>query len=169
MTTDPVLHQLQQARPATYADDGWAASRSGQQLLADIHRATRRDARRPSRGVLIATSAAALVAAGGATAFAVVQARTPVDRHAVLCNQTASLTANGARITVRGDSPTAAIAACAAQWTTLWPDTPKPPAFAVCVYPATPSSAGGGQVVLPSQPGISNAQLCAAAGANQVA
>lgn len=103
---------------------------------------------------------------GAATAFGVTHERHPVDAHTVLCSQSASLKSDGAGITVAQGSASAAVAACSDRWAQLWPDTAKPAAFAICVYPATPGNTGGGQVVFPAKPGLDNDQTCRAVGAD---
>ncbi len=170
MTTDSIMVQVQEARPDTYADDGWAASNEGIRALAEIQRRALVQPRHRRRSLLVFGGATVLVAAGGAAAVAVVVAkgRAPVNRHVVLCNQSASLTANGAIIKVAGSDPAQARAACAAQWNSLWPSTPRPGAFAVCVFPRGKGGSGGAQVVLPAEVGSTDALACAKVGAQPV-
>jgi len=170
-TTDPLIDQLATMRPATYADDGWAHSHAGLDVLAEIRRSVAEPRRRPSRTAKVGVVAAALLVGGGATAtgFALATGREPVSRASVLCSQTASLQSNGAGIKTLGTSPRDAIAACSARWTELWPSTPKPANFAVCVYPKTEHGEGGSLLVIPAGAGVSNDAACAAAGADQVA
>lgn len=163
--TDHLTAELASLRPHTIADDGWADSHVGHTALEAVHARVAsepRSRRRPLRLWAVAAAGVA-VFAGGAAAVAAISSSAPNDRHMVLCNQSASLTVDGAGVSVDEGTPAAAAAACAAKWSRIFPGTLQPARFAVCVYPAS-MQGGGGQVALPADADSTDQEVCAAAG-----
>lgn len=167
MSTDQTTQLLQAARPATEADHAWAFSPHGMHTLTSIqHRITREstvDPRtsRTKRGLILAAVGAAVA---GSLAFTVLHVREPAAAGVAMCNQTASTTSNGAGVELTDPTPAGARAACDQRWIELWPNTPRPAAFAVCTFPASDGNTGGGQVVIPARSGQANDAACTAAG-----
>lgn len=165
MPADEMDALLHRARPDTAADRSWIDSTDGHIVLATIHQRINETVTSPRarvrRAVLVAVVGAT---AAGSSAFTALHVRQAADTGQVLCSQTASITSNGAGVTVDHPTPAAAIAACRQQWTDAYPTTPVPPAFAVCIYPATPGNRGGAQTVIPARQGQSNNAACTAAG-----